>query len=149
MTPESVFALVFSLAIVAGVFIVFSGMRHRTKVLEMLHRERLAMIEKGIMPTSDLEANPQQMSRARRTARSNRLLSAGIVIVGLGLALITLIAFTSREPELAVGVGGAVALIGGSLIVTALMVHRGPEETLLAGSHSNGERRGPPTDRPV
>ena len=103
-------------------------MRQRTKVLEMVHRERLAMIERGIVPGSDLDATPVQESARRRSARSNRLLSAGIVIVGLGLGLATLIGFASGAAETAVGVGGAVAIIGAALIVTALVVHRPSSE---------------------
>jgi uncharacterized membrane protein YidH (DUF202 family) len=150
MTPESVMALIFSFLIIGGVIIVYSGMRHRTKVLEMAHRERLAMIERGIVPTGELNATDQQVVKARRTARSNRLLSAGIVIVGLGLALATLIAFASREPELAIGIGGAVAVVGGSLIVTALLVHgRATDDTGPADSYLTRDRSTPPTDRSV
>lgn len=150
MTPESVFALIFSFAIVAGVIIVYSGMRHRTKVLEMAHRERLAMIERGVMPAGDLDATSQQMAKAQRTAKGNRLLSAGIFIVGLGLGLGTLIAFASREPEIAVGVGGAIAVVGGSLIVTALLVHgRATDDAVRTDSYLTKDRSTPPTDRSV
>jgi hypothetical protein len=136
--------------IIAGVVIVYSGMRHRTKVLEMMHRERLAMIERGVTPSGDLEATPQQMIKARRTARGNRLLSAGIVVVGLGLALATLIAFASREPELAIGIGGAVALLGGSLIVTSIVVHgRAAEDAFRDESLTPVDRSRPPGDRPL
>jgi uncharacterized membrane protein YidH (DUF202 family) len=150
MDPESVMALIFSFLIIGGVIIVYSGMRHRTKVLEMAHRERLAMIERGMTPTGDLDGTPQQVVKAQRTARSNRLLSMGIVIVGLGLALATLIAFASREPELAIGIGGAVAVLGGSLIVTALLVHgRQADDTFRADSYVTRDRNPPPTDRSV
>ncbi|MGH9176677.1 MAG: hypothetical protein ACRD1H_20070, partial [Vicinamibacterales bacterium] len=103
MSAETSIGLVFGLLIVGGVFIVIAGMRHRTKVLEMVHRERLAMIERGGTPVGDLEALSAAESPTRRSARSNRLLSAGIVIVGLGLGLATLIGFTGGEPEIAVG----------------------------------------------
>ena len=150
MTPESVFALIFSFLIIAGVIIVYSGMRHRTKVLEMAHRERLAMIERGMAPAGDLDATSQQVVKAQRTARSNRLLSAGIFIVGLGLGLGTLIAFASREPEIAIGIGGAIAVVGGSLIATALLVHgRQADDTFRTDSYSTRDRNLPPTDRSV
>ena len=47
-------------------------------------------------------------------------------IVGLGLGLAVLLGFAVRQPEMAVGVGGAVAIVGAALIVTALVVHRTP-----------------------
>ena len=152
MDPETVFALVFCFLIIAGVIIVYSGMRQRTRVLEMQHRERLALIERGITPVGDLEANAQQTAKAQRTARSNKLLSAGIFIVGLGLGLSLLIGFASREPEIAVGVGGAVAVVGGSLIVTALAVHgnRGTaEDPYRSDSFLSRDRNLPPPDRSV
>ncbi len=125
-------------------------MRHRTKVLEMAHRERLAMIERGIVPTGELNATDQQVVKAQRTARSNRRLSAGIFIVGLGLGLATLIAFASREPEVAIGVGGAIAVVGASLIVTALLVHgREAEDAVRTDTYATRDRNTPPTDRSV
>lgn len=150
MDPESVFALIFCFLIIAGVIVVYSGMRHRTRVLEMMHRERLAMIERGMAPSGDLDATAQQLVKAQRTARSNRLLSAGIFIVGLGIGLAMLIAFASREPEIAVGVGGAIAVVGGSLIVTALLVHgRQADDPFRTDSYSTKDRNTPPTDRSV
>jgi uncharacterized membrane protein YidH (DUF202 family) len=150
MQPESVIALVFSFLIGGGVIIVYSGMRHRTKVLEMMHRERLAMIERGMTPPGELEGTAQQVVKAQRTARSNRLLSAGIVIVGLGLGLATLIAFASREPEVAIGVGGAIAVVGASLIVTALLVHgREADDAVRTDTYLAKDRNTPPTDRSV
>ena len=150
MTPESVMALIFSFLIIGGVIIVYSGMRHRTRVLEMAHRERLAMIERGIVPTGELNATDQQAVRAQRTARSNKRLSAGIFIVGLGLGLATLIAFASREPEIAIGVGGAIAVVGASLIVTALLVHgREADDAVRTDTYLAKDRNMPPPDRPL
>ena len=122
---------------------------NRTKVLEMAHRERLALIERGIMPAGDLDTH-QQAVRAQRTARSNKRLSAGVFIVGLGLGLATLIAFASREPEVAIGVGGAIAVVGASLIVTALLVHgRETDDAVRTDSYLTKDRSTPPTDRSV
>src|SRR5688500_3217773 len=103
MDPETATVLVFSLVIVGGLSVVIAGMRHRTKVLEMAHRERLAMIERGLVPPTELPPSPSQESQLGRTARSNRLLSGGILIMGFGLAIAMLIGFASRESEIAVG----------------------------------------------
>ena len=54
MTPESAIALVFGFATLGGVVVIVSGMRHRARILEMAHRERLAMIERGITPPPGL-----------------------------------------------------------------------------------------------
>jgi hypothetical protein len=129
--------------IIGGVVIVVAGMRHRARMMEMAHRERLAMIERGLTPPPELSAAYQ----ARPAARSNRLLSFGIVIVGLGLGLAMLIGFASREPEIAVGVGGAIVVLGAAFIVTALVVH-GPSRQLDDSygslSRSSFDRPAPP-----
>ena len=148
MTEPAAVALVFCFMIVGGVILVYAGLRHRTKILEMAHRERLAMIERGLTPVGDLDGTAQ-VAKAQRTARSNKLLSAGIFIVGLGLGLATLIAFASREPEIAVGIGGAIAVVGGSLIVTAVLVHGRQVDDIAADSYSTRNRTLPPTDRSV
>lgn len=128
MNPEALVTVVFSILIGAGVLIVFTGMRHRTRILEMAHRERLAMIERGLVPPAELTASVYEEAKGRRSARSSKLLSAGIVIVGLGLGLAMLIGFASREPEVAVGVGGAVVILGAAMIVTAIVVRPSAEE---------------------
>jgi uncharacterized protein DUF6249 len=143
MAVETATALIFGLIVLGGVAIIIAGMRHRARILEMAHRERLAMIERGLTPPADLTSAYQ----ARPAARSNRLLSFGIVIVGLGLGLAMLIGFASREPEIAVGVGGAIVVLGAAFIVTALVVH-GPgkqlEDSYGSLSRSSFDRPAPP-----
>ena len=120
--------VVFSVIASGGVLVILASLWHRARLLEMAHRERLAMIERGLAP-SELPPLTDRNSQVRRSARSSRLLSAGIVIVGLGLAIAFLIGFASSEPEIAVGVGGAIVVLGISLIVTAIVVRgaMGPE----------------------
>jgi hypothetical protein len=115
MKEEFIIFWLFSLIIAGGVFIIVTAMRYRAKVLEMAHRERLAMIERGLKPAGSLSAPLPD----RGKARSSRMMSGGIIVVGLGLAIATVIGFASREPEIAVGVGGAVAILGAAFIVTA------------------------------
>jgi peptidoglycan/LPS O-acetylase OafA/YrhL len=124
MLPELIVLIVFALIIGAGLIVVFSSLWHRARILEMAHRERLAMIERGIA-LSEIPPLTYQDPQLRRSGRSSRLLSAGIVIVGLGLAVALLIGFASRAPEIALGVGGAIVVLGVSLIVTAIVVRGG------------------------
>jgi hypothetical protein len=95
-------------------------MKQRTKVLEMAHRERLARIERGlpIGPEPDLDPAPART----RVARSSRLLTAGIAVVGFGLGLGVLLGFTAGETEIAFGLGGAVAIVGATFIFAAYVV---------------------------
>ncbi len=120
MLPEEMVMVVFVLGMFAGVFIIFLGLRQRSQHLEMLHRERMAMIERGQIPLSD----PPEYSRGRRGsgAPASRSLSVGIIVVGLGLALATIISIAGESPEAGIGVGGAIAILGGAFIVRSLIV---------------------------
>jgi hypothetical protein len=124
MPSELVVIIVFALIIGAGLIVVFSSLWHRARILEMAHRERLAMIERGLAP-SEVPPLTYQDPQRRRSARSSKLISAGIINVGLGLALALLIGITSGAPEIAVGVGGAIMVLGITLIVTAMVVRAG------------------------
>jgi hypothetical protein len=121
MHPEELFATVFVIGMFAGVFIIFLGLKQRSQQLEMHHRERMAMIERGQIPLNDPPeyAGRQRVSSGAPTSRS---LSIGIIIVGLGLALMTIISIAAEAPEVGVGVGGAIAILGGAFIVRSLLV---------------------------
>ena len=51
----AVIVLMFSLLIVAGLTVIGMGMQSRRQIREMEHRERLAMIERGMMPSPENE----------------------------------------------------------------------------------------------
>jgi hypothetical protein len=122
MSPE-LFAAVFVLGMFCGVFIIFMGLRQRSQQLEMHHRERMAMIERGQIPLNEpsalLHERPVTLSGATRSSRS---LSMGIIVVGLGLALMTIISVAGGSPESGIGVGGAIAILGGAFIARAMIV---------------------------
>jgi hypothetical protein len=117
---EELFAIVFTVSIFSGVAIVMMGLRQRSKQMEMQHRERMAMIERGQIPLSEPTGGPARYSSGG--AASSRALSIGIVIVGIGMALMTMISIAGDSPEAGVGVGGAIAIIGGAFIVRSYVV---------------------------
>ena len=122
MSPE-LFAAVFVLGMFCGVFIIFMGLRQRSQQLEMAHRERMAMIERGQIPLNEpstfLHERPSMVSGA---ARSSRSLSIGIIVIGLGLALMTIISVAGESPEVGIGVGGAIAILGGAFVARAVIM---------------------------
>jgi hypothetical protein len=122
MQAEEVFVFVFAVGMFSGVFIVYMGLRQRSQQLEMLHRERMAMIERGQIPLSEPSGVATAGRRFERTAPTSRSLSLGIIVVGLGLALMTIIAIAGESPEVGVGVGGAIAILGAAFIVRSLLV---------------------------
>ena len=138
MSEAGAIAAVFGAAVLGGVILVIASMGHRARLLEMAHRERLAMIERGLPPPSD----PMHHYRDQRSNRGRRLLSFGIVVIGLGLAIGILIGFTSRQGEIAMGVGGAIVVLGGAFVATALVQRMFGPDTPLPG------RSTPWIDRP-
>ena len=132
--------MLFVLAMLSGVFIVYMGFRQRGMQLEMQHRERMAMIEKGSIPLAEPPSLHGRRVIQRREAHSSRAMSFGILIVGLGLSLMTIIGIAGDSPEIGVGVGGAVAIIGGAFIARSVLV-RGDSTTELVAPPP------PPDDR--
>ena len=102
----------------------------RGKNAEMQHRERMAMIEKGLMPPSET-AETMRLADAldeRQTRESGsvglRQRSIGITFVGLGFALMLVISLTGGSPEAGIGIGGAVAVLGAAQIVNSYLSGR-------------------------
>jgi FtsH-binding integral membrane protein len=67
----------------------------------------------------------------RSAGASSVALSFGIIVVGLGLALMTIISIAGDSPEIGVGIGGAIVILGAAFIVRSLVV-RSHEETPLS-----------------
>lgn len=132
MSPE-LFAAVFVLGMFSGVFIIFMGLKQRSQQLEMLHRERMAMIERGQIPLSDPDHHDRRVVINTGAAPSSRSLSVGIIVVGLGLAMMTIISIAAESPEVGIGVGGAIAIIGGSFIARSMLVRPPDSPTPVSG----------------
>jgi hypothetical protein len=121
MQPEELFATVFVIGMFAGVFIVYMGLRQRSQQLEMRHKERMAMIERGQIPLSEPSGVVPHLRRIESGSAPARSLSVGIIVVGLGLALMTIISIAGESPEVGVGVGGSIAILGGAFIARSLV----------------------------
>lgn len=124
--------------IAGGVLVLITAMVRRLKVIEMAHRERMAMIERGLVPPADT-ALPDMLTQRRasdRASRRRRLLSGGIVVIALGLGLMTLLAITAGEPDIAVGVGGAIVILGAAFVALAFVQGIGEPPPSLPGSGS-------------
>jgi hypothetical protein len=127
MQPEELFAVVFSLVVLSGVFIVVMGLRQRSQQLEMRHKERMAMIERGILPVAESLAESGPMIRGG--SGSSRFMTLGVVIVAIGLGLATVVSVAGGAPEAGLGVGGGIAIIGAAFIVNS-MLSRGQSHPL-------------------
>jgi hypothetical protein len=109
-----------SVSMLSGVFLVYLAFRHRSEALERQHRERMAMIDRGQVP-------PPVPPAQRSHAASSRSMSLGIIVVGFGLGLMTLISIAAGTPDVGVGLGGAIVILGGSFFVRSLIVRSEPQ----------------------
>jgi hypothetical protein len=112
------------LSLIGGVLIIIAGLRQHTRKLEMRHRERMAMIERGLVPGP--AADPEAFERVDLPPDHppSRATSIGVVIVALGFGLMLLIAFAADAAEAGVGVGGAIVMVGAAFIVNGELKRR-------------------------
>ncbi|HEY7442983.1 MAG TPA: DUF6249 domain-containing protein [Vicinamibacterales bacterium] len=112
---------------IAGwVLITLYGMYLRSRRREMAHRERVAMIEKGIAPPP--EADPAKfellagldngLSTVRHDIRAGRARRAGVVIMGVGMGVGWLLALTA-DNQVGLGVGGMIFILGLAFFLSA------------------------------
>jgi hypothetical protein len=140
-----------TLLILAGVAVLWMAMQSRRRIREMEHRERLAMIERGLIPPPELDPGlfEQRAGILRpETPASARSRSLGVIMIGIGLGLMLLISSAGEAPNIGVGVGGACALLGAAFLVNAKLsarqdVHQAPPAPNRASSI---DRREPPSN---
>lgn len=129
MEMETMLLLLPLAMLIGGFALVALGMNQRGKALEMAHRERLAMIERGLVPSP--EADPEGFEAAtlgpadqRRGPGQSRSLSIGIITIGLGIGLMLVIGVAAETPSVGIGLGGAVAVLGLAFVTNHLVAGR-------------------------
>ena len=128
MNDDILVVVIFGLLIFAGVAVLWMAMQNRRMQREFEHRERLAMIERGLVPPPELDPAAFE-SRTGLTGQqeprsASRSRSAGIIMIGFGLGLTMLISFAAGDPEVGIGIGGAFALLGAAFIFNSMAVGR-------------------------
>ena len=156
MNDSEMMVLLFALMIFAGIAVLWMAMQSRRRFREMEHRERLAMIERGLSPSPELD--PAAFERRSNVAppttpepqATSRARSTGVMLIGFGLGLMMLLAFAFEVPEAGVGLGGAFALLGAAFVVNAMLsardTVRNPYDTRPATRYEH--RDPPPTSTP-
>src|SRR5262245_20837375 len=111
---------------------MIAAMWNRRRMREMTHRERLAMIDRGLMPSAGGDSiRSDALSRSTRfedQERGVRFRTAGVLMIGLGLALTVLIGFAAGQFEIGLGVGGAWAVFGAASLLNYFLMTRRPGE---------------------
>jgi hypothetical protein len=121
----------------------------RARVRELEIRERIAMIEKGLVPPPEVDPHgfDKAMDRYDRYDRYSlraprRHRSAGVTLMGVGFGLMVLIAFAGESPSSAIGVGGFLVVIGLAFFLNSLFDNRhDPSLPAGPGSGSAGPRQ--------
>jgi hypothetical protein len=122
-------------AILGAFSVAIVGTIMRARVRELEIRERIAMIERGLVPPP--EKDPGGFDRAMRFDRHDRYhhdpwgddrpgtgqrrhRSVGVVLIGIGLGLMVLLTFAARDTGTAIGVGGLLVIMGLAFLLNSL-----------------------------
>ncbi len=116
--------------LIGGLILGGMALQHRAKLQELAYRERIAMIERGVVPP--LEANPSGFDRAFGDAAEARLAApgeramrhrtAGVALLAVGLGLMLIIGFAGGALGAGIGVGGAIMGIGAAGLLNSYFI---------------------------
>jgi hypothetical protein len=133
------------IAILGWVVVTVVNSISRARVREMEVRERIAMIERGLVPAP--ETDPNGFDRAmdrydrmryryeRRGYRGHgRYRRAGITLMGVGFGLMFMLGFLTGEPRIGLGVGGFLAILGIAFFLNSLFEPDYPDATAFGSA---------------
>jgi hypothetical protein len=104
------------------------AMQSRRQIREMEHRERLAMIERGLLPAPEVDPAAFDRrfagTRAPESPGAVRARSGGVIMIAMGLAFMFMISFAAGAPGVGIGIGGAFALVGAGFFVNSMLMSR-------------------------
>ena len=150
-SEEVIVVIMSSLGILAGVAVIWMAMQNRRQIRELEHRERLAMIERGLAPAPEVDpgAFERRFSAVRppESPSVGRARSAGVMMMSLGLAFMFMLTFAAGAPGVGIGIGGAFALVGAGFFVNSMLLNRASDHRPPL-SIPTEPRRYPPPDPP-
>lgn len=112
-----------------GIGLIAVVLRGRQRLQELAVQERIAMIERGLVPSP--EADPAGFDRLMNSRHPKnrvavRFQSAGVILMGLGASLAMLLSFVTHLPSLGVGVGGALVVLGLTISMNGILLASQP-----------------------
>lgn len=129
---DGLFWLIPIIAIIGGITSAIVATVTRGRIRELEIRERIAMVERGLVPPP--EVDPRGFDRAmdrheqrydrkyrRHASRPLRHRRSGVTVMGVGMGLLLLIAFAGGEPNVAIGVGGAITVLGLAFFINGML----------------------------
>jgi hypothetical protein len=141
---------VFIIPIVAIAGGILSGIVHtvmRARVRELEIRERIAMIERGLVPPPEkdpetFDRRMQSMYSIQREHVAPRHRSAGVVLMAVGLGLMVLLTYAGDVPRQGLGVGGFIIILGLGFFINSLFAPR-PRSFTASPPSSSGSSEPP------
>lgn len=144
-------------AIIGGIIIGALALHHRARLRELAYRERIAMIERGLVPPP--EADPGRFERTFGDvsvdgpdgpgARALRHRTAGVVLLAIGLGLMLIIGLAGEAPATALGVGGAVIVIGAAGIINSIFIGQDEARRAYEARRRAAQPKPPATENDV
>ena len=112
-------------AIAGGILAGIVATVSRGRVRELEIRERIAMIERGMVPPP--ESDPREFDRRMHSVRviqrehvAPRHRSAGVILIAVGLGMMVLLTYAGGVPREALGIGGFIVILGLGFFVNSL-----------------------------
>jgi uncharacterized membrane protein len=124
---QTIFMLAFVLPVIfciGGLLIILAAMRQYGQKLEMKHRERMAMIEKGIAPSPSSDPATFETWQQRHENPPVRSTSIGIMFIAIGLGFMLIVGFAGGTRGPAIGIGGAIVVVGAAFLVNGELQRR-------------------------
>jgi len=112
---QNLIVVMFFVFLAGGFILAIISFIFRQRLRELAVKERIAMIEKGLVPSPEIDpARFEMLVGLRRpiNSKAERYRSAGIIIMGLGAGMVFLLAFAAGVPRVTIGVGGGIAILG-------------------------------------
>jgi len=102
----------------------------RARVRELEVRERIALIERGLVPPPEVDPGGfdrvmDRYDRVRERA-PGRHRRAGVTLMGVGFGLMVLIGFAGDSPSEGIGVGGFLVIMGLAFFINSRFDDRQP-----------------------
>jgi hypothetical protein len=125
LSEETAIVFSFVIAVTGAVTLIIASMNNKRRLKEMHHRERIAMIQAGLMPSPELDPAGFESAAGlgrRSGGRGERYRTAGVAMIGLGLGLLVLIGGAFEQISIGIGVGGAWVMLGGALLANYFLM---------------------------
>lgn len=155
LSPAIMGMMIPIVAIIGGIVVVVVSMMSKARLRELEIKERIAMIERGMVPApeSDPRGFDHAITRLEQVQRirelqgnaSGRHRRAGITLMGVGFGLMVLISFAGENPSTAFGVGGFLVVMGLAFFVNALFDNRVSRQAVSQTSTPTSTNSTPPS----